>query len=59
MRKYSIVINCIRDDVYALVLRSWELDAEGQQINVQSVTKSNLTLEQAMSEAQTFVNGNV
>lgn len=56
MVKYSIVINCIKDDIYALVLKSWELDVNGNQINVKSVTKSNLTIEQAMSETQNFVN---
>jgi len=58
MRKYSIVINYINNS-YALVLRSWEVSETGEQVNVESVIKADLTLEQAMTEAQTFINGDV
>jgi len=54
-RKYSIIKNHIGNDLYALVLKSWLLDEEGKEIDVKSVVKSGLTLEQCNEEEIKFV----
>jgi hypothetical protein len=46
--KYSIIINNITDNLYAVVLKSWELDKDGNQINVNSLTKSGISLNDAL-----------
>jgi hypothetical protein len=46
--KYSIIINNITDNLYAVVLKSWELDKDGNQINVNSITKSGISLNDAL-----------
>jgi hypothetical protein len=48
--KHSIVVNHIQNDLYALVIRSWELDEEGNQINVVSLTKTNLTFNEVLEK---------
>jgi hypothetical protein len=50
MKKYSIVINHIQNDLYALIVRSWELDEEGNQINVNGYTLTNLTFNQVVEK---------
>lgn len=54
-RKYSIIKNHIGNDLYALVLKSWLLDEEGKEIDVKSIVKSGLTLEQCNEEELKFV----
>lgn len=44
-RKYSIIKNHIGNDLYALVLTSWNLDGEGQQIELLNKMLSGITLE--------------
>ena len=39
----------------ALVLRSWTLDEEGQQVQIASEVKSGISMEQAFQDAQAFV----
>jgi hypothetical protein len=53
--KYSIVISNIQDDLYALVCRCWEIDAEGNQVDVDYLNMVNLTIQQAQTYAVQFV----
>jgi uncharacterized protein affecting Mg2+/Co2+ transport len=53
--KYSIVISNIQDDLYALVCRCWEIDAEGNQINIDTLNKVGITIQQAQTYAVQFV----
>ena len=53
-RKYSIIKNEIGNDLYALVMKSWLLDEENKQVDIKSVVKSGLTLEQCDEEELNF-----
>jgi hypothetical protein len=53
-RKFSFVINCTDGDNYALVCSSWKLDGEGNRIDQQSETKTQITLEVALIEQKIF-----
>lgn len=53
-RKYSIIKNEIGNDLYALVMKSWLLDEEDKQVDIKSVVKSGLTLEQCDEEELKF-----
>jgi len=53
-RKYSIIKNEIGNDLYALVMKSWLLDEEDKQVDIKSVVKSGLTLEQCDEEELNF-----
>lgn len=53
--KYSIVISNIQDDLYALVCRCWQIDSEGNQVNVDYLNMVNLTIQQAQTYAIQFV----
>jgi hypothetical protein len=56
--KYSIIINNITDNLYAVVLKVWELDKEGNQINVKSEIKSGIRLQDALSITTNFLKQN-
>jgi hypothetical protein len=56
--KYSIIINNITDNLYAVVLKVWELDKEGNQINVKSLTKAGIPLAEAMETTFKFMKDN-
>jgi hypothetical protein len=56
--KYSIIINNITDNLYAVVLKVWELDKEGNQINVKSLTKAGIPLAVAMETTFKFMKDN-
>lgn len=53
--QYSVVINSIGGGSVALVLRSWTVDEEGQQVQIASEVKTGISMEQAFQEAQAFV----
>jgi hypothetical protein len=53
--QYSVVINSMGGGSVALVLRSWTLDEEGQQVQIASEVKSGISMEQAFQDAQAFV----
>jgi hypothetical protein len=53
--KFSFVINCIDGDNYALVMNCWKLDTEGNRIDQQSETKTQISLEEAFIEQKLFV----
>lgn len=53
--KYSIVISNIQDDLYALVCRCWKLDDEGNQIDIDSLNKVGITLQEAQTYASQFI----
>jgi len=55
MKKYSVVFNCLPDNTYALVCKSWELNEEDNETNVDVVSKINLTLEQVLTEVNKFL----
>ena len=44
-KKYSIVINEI-DGEYVVVFKSWQLDEEGNKVNVENFAKRGLTLNE-------------
>jgi hypothetical protein len=52
--KYAFVCNEINNNLYALVMTCWYLDAEGNRIDVKSDTQVNLTLADAFTLAQAF-----
>jgi hypothetical protein len=54
-RKFSFVINCTDADNYALVCSSWKLDNEGNRIDQQSETKTQISLEETFIEQKIFV----
>ena len=56
--KYSIVISNIINDSYAVICKAWKLDQEGQEYDVRTLNKSNLTLEQAQLVADNFIKEN-
>lgn len=39
----------------ALVLRSWTVDEEGQQVQLASEVKTNISMAEALQDAQAFV----
>jgi hypothetical protein len=53
--KFSFVINCTDGDNYALVMSCWKLDNEGNRIDQQSETKTQISLEEAFIEQKIFV----
>ena len=53
--KFSFVINCTDGDNYALVMSCWKLDGEGNRIDQQSETKTQISLEEAFVEEKIFV----
>lgn len=53
--QYSVVINSMGGGSVALVLRSWTVDEEGQQVQIASEVKSGISMEQAFQDAQAFV----
>jgi len=53
--KFSFVINCTDGDNYALVMSCWKLDGEGNRIDQQSETKTQISLEEAFIEQKLFV----
>jgi len=56
--KYSIIINNITDNFYADVLKAWKLDKEGKQINVNLLTKSGISLQDALIITTNFLKQN-
>lgn len=53
--QYSIVQNSTGGGMNALVMRSWYVDEEGQQITVKSEVKIGLTLQECFDLAVAFV----
>jgi hypothetical protein len=53
--KFSFVINCTDGDNYALVMSCWKLDGEGNRIDQQSETKTQISLENCFIEQKIFV----
>jgi hypothetical protein len=54
-RKFSFVINCTDGDNYALVMSCWKLDGEGNRIDQQSETKTQISLEETLIEEKIFI----
>ena len=52
--KFSFVINCTDGDNYALVMSCWKLDSEGNKIDQQSETKTQISLENCFIEQKIF-----
>lgn len=53
--QYSIVQNSTGGGMNALVMRSWYVDNEGNQVTIKSDVKTGLTLQQCFDEAKLFV----
>ena len=56
--KYSLIINYIGNNQYAIVMKSWELNEDGEQINITSKNKAGLTLQQAIDLQINFTKEN-
>lgn len=55
--QYSIVQNSTNGGLNALVMRSWYVDEEGNQVTVKSEVKTGLTLQECFDLALAFVEG--
>jgi len=53
--KFSFVINCTDSNNYALVCSCWKLDGEGNRIDQQSETKTQISLEETLIEQKIFI----
>ncbi len=53
--QYSIVQNSTGSGMNALVMRSWYVDNEGNQVTIKSDVKTGLTLQECFDEAKLFV----
>lgn len=53
--QYSIVQNSTVGGMNALVMRSWYIDNEGNQITIKSDVKTGLTLQECFDIAKLFV----
>jgi hypothetical protein len=56
--QYSIVQNSTGDGFNALVMRSWYVDEDGNQITIKSEVKTGLTLDQCFELYKSFINEN-
>ena len=55
---YAIVQNSTGDGLNALVMRSWYVDEEGNQVTIKSEVKTNLTLDQCFELYRAFITEN-
>jgi len=55
--QYSMVQNSTGDGLNALVMRSWYVNEEGEQVTVKSEVKTGLTLDECFALAVEFVKG--
>lgn len=55
--QYSIVQNSTGDGLNALVMRSWYVDEEGNQVTIKSEVKTGLTIDECFALAKEFVYG--
>lgn len=55
-KKFSIVINHNQNDSYSLVICSFDLDEDGNRINVEPTTKILSSLEECINEVLNIVN---
>ncbi len=55
-RKYSIVINNIQNDLYALVLKSWLLDNDNKEYDIKTETMVGISLTHCITITQNFIN---
>jgi hypothetical protein len=53
--QYSIVQNSTGGGMNALVMRSWYIDNEGNQVTIKSDVKTGLTLQECFDVAKLFV----
>jgi hypothetical protein len=53
-KKYSIVINNVGGDVYAMVVNSFDIDEDGNRINVETEILNNLSFEDVKQKVQSF-----
>ena len=53
--QYSIVQNSTGGGMNALVMRSWYVDNEGNQVTIKSEVKTGLTLQECFDIAKLFV----
>jgi hypothetical protein len=59
MKKYTIIISHTSKDMYAVVLKSFELNEDGNEVNVHSYSKSNKTLQECLTIQKDFIDGNI
>jgi hypothetical protein len=51
-KKYSIVINNISGNIYAVVINSFDIDEEGNRVNVETEILNNLSFEDVKQKIQ-------
>lgn len=57
MKKYNIIISHTDNDLYTVILKVFELSEQKEEINVQSIIKTNQTLIQCIELQNRFING--
>ncbi len=53
--KFSVVISHIQNDLYAVVLKSWSIDNDGNKVDVASFNKAGVDIDTAHNLAINFV----
>jgi hypothetical protein len=56
--KFSVVISHIQNDLYAVVLNAWYINEEGIRNNIDSLTKSGVSLDEAHKLTMLFIEKN-
>jgi hypothetical protein len=54
MKKYSVVINNVGGDIYAMVINRFDVDENGDRINVETEILNNLSFEDVKQKVQSF-----
>jgi hypothetical protein len=55
MKKFSIVINHSGDDKYSFVFKSFKLDEEGKEFDVETDIQTGKTLAEAKAAFESFI----
>ena len=59
MKKYNIVISHTGNDLYTVIVKSFELLEDGTETNINSLIKVEQTLQDCLKLQNDFINGNV
>jgi hypothetical protein len=55
MKKYSIVINHSGNDLYSVILKSFKLDEEGKEFDIETDIQIGKTLAEAKAVFESFI----
>lgn len=59
MKKYNIILSHTKNDLYTLILKSYILNEEGIETDIQGSVLTNLTLEESLEKQKIFIDGNL